>query len=261
MPSTPGNGVPGSSTGWRSRRRRPGPVGRHALRGMFRSADAVRTSNGRACSPAPSADVNFHPTDNAKARSQGGPHQRASSYFFNERRPNLEGRPRTRPALAQPRRADLRRRRTAPIVYASIQMSQVRSGARADGGRAYTRREERPGRRQGPAPYLGEQGWYDNVIWAGDPTDENLVIVGGIDLWRSTDGGDRCGTSARWWDPRSAHADHHCIVSDPATTERQQARSSSATTAASYRPTTSAPSATTQGPPSGAGRSWSTRSG
>ena len=32
------------------------------------------------------------------------------------------------------------------------------------------------------------QGWYDNVI-AVDPLDATKVWVGGIDLWRSDDGG------------------------------------------------------------------------
>ncbi len=81
------------------------------------------------------------------------------------------------------------------------------------------------------ANILGTQGWYANVIWAGDPTDENLVVAGGLDLYRSTDGGDSftaitewrmalAGTAAK---PRLAprpgvvpvHADQHAIVADP----------------------------------------------
>ena len=41
----------------------------------------------------------------------------------------------------------------------------------------------------------------------------NFVIVGGVDLWRSTNGGDLLVDISTWWDPRSAHADHHCITS------------------------------------------------
>ncbi len=67
----------------------------------------------------------------------------------------------------------------------------------------------------GPASFLGQQGWYDNVIWAGDPIDSDLVVVGGIDLWRSTDGGDHLVQISTWWSDDSAHADHHTIVSDP----------------------------------------------
>jgi hypothetical protein len=48
------------------------------------------------------------------------------------------------------------------------------------------------------AYYLGDQGWYDNAIWAGDTNDPNLLIVGGIDLWRSSDGGKTLGPVSNW---------------------------------------------------------------
>jgi hypothetical protein len=41
------------------------------------------------------------------------------------------------------------------------------------------------------------------------------VIVGGIDLWRSTDGGNKLVPISTWWEPKSVHADQHCIVSSP----------------------------------------------
>src|SRR5262249_45665287 len=61
------------------------------------------------------------------------------------------------------------------------------------------------------------QGWYDNVI-AVDPLDPNRVWVGGIDLFRSDDGGPNWGLASYWWaspDPRYAHADQHAIVFHP----------------------------------------------
>jgi hypothetical protein len=61
------------------------------------------------------------------------------------------------------------------------------------------------------------QGWYDNVI-AMDPLDPNRVWVGGIDLFRSDDGGQNWGVAAYWWgspDPAYAHADQHAIVFHP----------------------------------------------
>src|SRR6266508_3204638 len=84
----------------------------------------------------------------------------------------------------------------------------------ADGGRTYQRRATLDGNGD-PAPYLGDQGWYDNTIWCGDPTDENLLVVGGINLWRSSDGGDTLAEISTWWHPRSVHADQHAIVSHP----------------------------------------------
>jgi uncharacterized protein (TIGR03437 family) len=66
------------------------------------------------------------------------------------------------------------------------------------------------------------QGWYDNVI-AVDPLDADRVWVGGIDLFRSDDGGRNFGVASYWWtddiganrtSPYS-HADHHVIVFHP----------------------------------------------
>lgn len=65
------------------------------------------------------------------------------------------------------------------------------------------------------------QGGYDNAIWV-DPTDPEHVIVGGIDLWRSTDGGTTLTKISRWQNfhnggpANSAHADQHIIVHHPA---------------------------------------------
>jgi photosystem II stability/assembly factor-like uncharacterized protein len=64
------------------------------------------------------------------------------------------------------------------------------------------------------------QGWYDNVI-AVDPKDPNRVFAGGIDLFRSDDGGKNWGVISYWWGegppnaPSYVHADHHAIVFHP----------------------------------------------
>ena len=62
------------------------------------------------------------------------------------------------------------------------------------------------------------QGWYDNVI-AVDPLDPNRVWAGGIDLFRSDDGGANWGIASHWWaDPSASvycHADQHAIVFHP----------------------------------------------
>lgn len=63
--------------------------------------------------------------------------------------------------------------------------------------------------------HVGGQGWYDNAIWV-DPTNANHLIVGGLDLKRSTDGGVTFANISTWYySPASPHADHHVIVSDP----------------------------------------------
>lgn len=65
----------------------------------------------------------------------------------------------------------------------------------------------------------GSQGWYDNVIWV-DPTSNSNLVIGGIDLWRSTDAGSTFTRISDWShsydaDSLSAHADHHAIAADP----------------------------------------------
>ena len=62
------------------------------------------------------------------------------------------------------------------------------------------------------------QGWYDNVI-AVDPADPNRVWAGGVDLFRSDDGGANWGLASYWWAeknvPQYAHADQHIIAFHP----------------------------------------------
>lgn len=95
------------------------------------------------------------------------------------------------------------------IVYASVDRSNGTIYRSTDGGASFTQR--------GDHSYLGSQGWYDNIIWAGDPTTADRVIVGGIDLFRSTDGGTTLTQISVWsMAPASAHADHHDICTPPA---------------------------------------------
>jgi len=60
------------------------------------------------------------------------------------------------------------------------------------------------------------QGWYDNAITV-DPLDPNRVWAGGINLFRSDDGGHTWGIASYWFrnDHLFAHADHHRIVFHP----------------------------------------------
>jgi sugar lactone lactonase YvrE len=62
------------------------------------------------------------------------------------------------------------------------------------------------------------QGWYDLAI-AVDPLDPNRVWVGGIDLFRSDDGGANWGLATHAYQPREnpqyAHPDQHILVFHP----------------------------------------------
>ncbi|OAI41772.1 hypothetical protein AYO41_01415 [Verrucomicrobia bacterium SCGC AG-212-E04] len=79
-----------------------------------------------------------------------------------------------------------------------------------NGGQTYTQVTV-----SGGTNWMSAQGWYDNTIWV-DPTNANTLIVGGLDLYRSTNGGTTLNKISTWQSaPLSAHADHHGIFADP----------------------------------------------
>ena len=61
--------------------------------------------------------------------------------------------------------------------------------------------------------FTGQQGWYD-ITGAVHPTDDNRLIVGGIDNWLSIDRGQTITPISSWsaGDDTWAHADHHHAV-------------------------------------------------
>jgi hypothetical protein len=69
----------------------------------------------------------------------------------------------------------------------------------------------------GAAQFLN-QGWYDLAV-AVDPVDPERIWVGGVDLFRSDDGGVNWGMASHWWadaiNSRFVHADQHVIVFHP----------------------------------------------
>ena len=178
--------------------------------GIFRSADAARATWTRVSTEA-IADVDCHPTN--AARAVAGGLQNGTAYFSTDggqtwtpatHPGNWAGRVEVTYALKDPN-----------IVYASVDVNGGEIWRSTDGGQTYAKRTSSTTAGQ-PAKFLGDQGWYANAIWAGDPTNENFVVVGGLDLWRSTNGGNTLTDISTWWDPQSAHADHHCITGHPA---------------------------------------------
>jgi photosystem II stability/assembly factor-like uncharacterized protein len=66
--------------------------------------------------------------------------------------------------------------------------------------------------------HTSSQGDYDNTIWV-DPLDANHIVTGGLDLYRSTDGGNNFTRISTWQSAAPGlpqpHADHHVIVAAP----------------------------------------------
>ncbi|MBF03369.1 MAG: hypothetical protein CMP76_08750 [Flavobacterium sp.] len=66
----------------------------------------------------------------------------------------------------------------------------------------------------------GSQAWYDLVIVA-DPTDANVIYTGGVNLWKSTDGGSTMNCVSYWVGPSGlidgVHADQHALEFSPHT--------------------------------------------
>ena len=108
----------------------------------------------------------------------------------------------------------------APIVYAAV---DSRDAPPADGGQGNESHECRSAdsgehwARAGSFP-MGVQGCYENAIWA-DPTAPNNLLAGGLDMYRSTDGGATFEKVSDWanfsFGARTVHADQHVIVSAP----------------------------------------------
>ncbi|MBK7632659.1 MAG: T9SS type A sorting domain-containing protein [Ignavibacteriales bacterium] len=70
----------------------------------------------------------------------------------------------------------------------------------------------------GATTYTGAQAWYDNIL-AVDPDNANNVLAGGIDNWKTTNGGTSWVQKTNWFSqsgaPPYAHADQHCYTFAP----------------------------------------------
>jgi PKD repeat protein len=65
----------------------------------------------------------------------------------------------------------------------------------------------------------GGQAWYDLCI-AVSPTNKEEVYVGGVNIWKSTNGGSSWNINAHWTGASGTpyvHADHHCFAWEPGT--------------------------------------------
>jgi Divergent InlB B-repeat domain/Calx-beta domain/Viral BACON domain/Bacterial pre-peptidase C-terminal domain len=164
--------------------------------GIWRSTDAGTTWSQRATTSM--IDINFNPTDGNKCIASGNQGARYST----------DGGLTWNTATGVPTNGRIEvaySLNTPAIVYASVFVNSGEVYRSDNGGQSYVLVNT-------GLSYLDGQGWYDNIIWV-DPTNSNIVIVGGIDLWRSTDGGVSFTKISQWFSaPQSAHADQHAII-------------------------------------------------
>ncbi len=64
--------------------------------------------------------------------------------------------------------------------------------------------------------FFAQQGWYDNCL-AVDPFDPNVVLIGGIDVYRTVDGGVTWTNTTRGYTGGTTHVDQHVLVFDRVT--------------------------------------------
>ncbi len=173
--------------------------------GIYLSSDAARASWTQVLNQ-PVGDVKFHPTDKSKAVAGG----LLNGQAYHSEDGGRTWKPAVQPGSGGGRIEVAYARKDPTVVYVSANVNGGELWRSTDGGKTYSRRNS-------GTNYLGNQGWYDNVVWAGDPTNANLVLVGGIDLWKSVDGGTTLKDISTWWAPSgtSAHADQHAIVAHP----------------------------------------------
>ena len=94
---------------------------------------------------------------------------------------------------------------TSGTIYASVNNNDGELWKSTNGGVAWTKKI---------AASLA-QGDYDNTIWV-DPANANAVVWGGVDLYKTSDGGTTKTQYSEWWRwPLSPHADNHLIVAHP----------------------------------------------
>jgi photosystem II stability/assembly factor-like uncharacterized protein len=172
--------------------------------GIQRSADGGKTWT--AVVVGDFADVKFDPTDPAKAVA--GTLYAGDVFFSADGGQNWTAA--THDQTWSGRVELAYAAKDSKIIYAAVDRNGGEVWRSDDGGQKFALQHT-------GSNYLGTQGWYGNVIWAGDPADDQLVLVGGVDLWRSTDGGKNFTDISTWWadNQTSAHADHHVIVADP----------------------------------------------
>lgn len=155
-------------------------------------------------------DIDFHPTNNQQAISSGNnagifSTDGGTNWQFASFNPSISGRVELAYAPSNP-----------SIVYASVNQNNGEVYRSTDSGQTYSRVNTGTNFFLDPSPNASNQGSYDNIIFI-NPQDPTFVVVGGIDLWRSTDSAATFTRISQWQSApgSSAHADQHAIVAHP----------------------------------------------
>ncbi len=184
--------------------------------GIYRSANGS-INGGMSWTPTGNGggswlDIDFHPTNSARAiagnsggavfSTDGGANWTAAT--FN---PPITGRVELAYAPSSPN-----------IIYASVnnnngEVYRSTDGNSTDGSMTFTLVNTTNNFFLNSG---GNQGEYDNIVWV-NPQDPAYVIVGGINLWRSTNSGTNFTqiSDTSFAPDLSVHADHHAIVAHP----------------------------------------------
>ncbi len=182
--------------------------------GIWRTTDGGATWVSVLTPPAPSTDVKFAPnTSNIALAATGLPPAGQNSDVYYSNTGGLTWNELTTGAAGMlPNNTGRCEVAFGPpgVMYVSMDRNNGELWRSIDGGATWEFRNT-------GTSYLSVQGWYANALWVS-PVDGNFIVVGGLDLYRSTDGGMNLQKISRWQgelDGSSPHADQHVIVAHP----------------------------------------------
>jgi hypothetical protein len=174
--------------------------------GMFRSTDAGVTWTQVPTGPA-AFDIDFHPTDSRRAVAGD---RNGGTWFTTNGGATWTEAGLTLPSTTSgSHRVEIAYAKGTPtIVYAVVDRDNGLVFRSLDGGATYVQTFS------GDTTQVLEngQGWYDLALWV-NPIDANDLIVGGVNLYRSRDGGQSFAQVSSPYG--SLHPDQHLIVEHP----------------------------------------------
>ncbi len=182
---------------------------------IYRSTDHGTTWTAALNATGRISHVEFNPNDSTKAIASGYNHltlysNNAGASWTSATTGPTGGTGYSNGSTSNGGRVEVRYAKSSPsIVYAAYDFGTASYLYKStDGGVNYATVNT-------TGTWLTTQGWYANALWVS-PVDPNFIVAGGLDIYRSTNGGTSFTKISNWQSaPTSAHADHHGIFSDP----------------------------------------------